>query len=131
MEIRTSGDQITEQMMQTNNASSIIDSIPLTIQEPAASTHLSIPTQGSSMVLTSSSTEVIYMEPKIVVQPKPDWKSRYPKDLIVKPKKEAQNKPKCTRKQSNKKENTPFIGLLQGAGSQRSRIQIKVIRSLY
>jgi hypothetical protein len=79
-------------------------------------------------VLVPLTTEVLYGEPEIVVQPKKDWKTRYSKDLILKPKKEANGKP---RQQSEEEQKTKFIGLLQGVGDQRSRITTKVNRLVY
>jgi hypothetical protein len=94
--------------------------------------------QDSQTISTSTSTQFVYVEPKIIIQPKEDWKTRYPKDLIPKSKKEATGKPRKRpkyirkkRKQTDKKQNTKFIGLLQGVGGQRSRIKVKVNRLLY
>jgi hypothetical protein len=87
--------------------------------------------QDSQIISTSTSTQFVYVEPKIVIQPKEDWNTRYPKDLIPKSKKEATGKPRKKRKQTDKKQNTKFIGLLQGVGGQRSRIKVKVNRLLY
>jgi len=84
--------------------------------------------QDSQTISTSTSTQFVYVEPQIVIQPKADWKTRYPKDLIPKSKKKPIGK---TRKQTGKEQKTKFIGLLQGVGNQRSRIKVKVNRLLY
>ncbi len=83
---------------------------------------------SQTVVPAPSSTSIVHAAPKIVNQPKSDWTRRYPKDLIPEQKKEGKGK---ARKQTNKKNNTTFIGLLQGAGSQRSRIKVQVNYLLY
>jgi hypothetical protein len=92
----------------------------------------------SAHISTSTSTQVVYVEPEVVIHPKPDWKSRYPKDLIPKPKQEAKRKlgktPKHqrkTRRQIDKEMKIKIIGLLQGVGSQRTQIKVKVSGLLY
>jgi hypothetical protein len=100
----------------------------------SSSTHLSNAMQDSQTIPASPSTQYACEKPKIVTNPKKDWKTRYPKDLIPKPKKEAKKKP---RKQTNKKprkqtgKESKFIGLLQGVGGQRSQIKVKVNRLVY
>jgi hypothetical protein len=74
-----------------------------------------------------SLTPVLYGNPEISTHPKQNWNSRYPTDLISKPKKQVkQNLGEKQRKKGNKEKEIQFIGLLQGVGNQRSRIQVKV-----
>jgi hypothetical protein len=74
-----------------------------------------------------SLTPILYGNPEISKHPKQNWNSRYPTDLISKPKKQAKQKlGKKQRKQGSKEKEIQFIGLLQGLGGQRSRIQVEV-----
>lgn len=73
--------------------------------------------------------------PDILRSPKPECSHQRPSDLIVKPKKQTN---KIINKTNNKrrvhpyrgKKQTQFIGLLQGEGSERSRIRVKVINEI-
>jgi hypothetical protein len=102
--------------------------------QPSSSTSalLSSTTEVPQDVPAQTSTQVVYGKPEIDIEPKPDWKCRYPKDLIPTSKKEPDKKPKKKPKYQrkttklNKEKKMKFIGLLQGVGNQRSRIRVKV-----
>lgn len=115
-----------------------MDTIPPTIQEPPVSYPPPNNMEDSLVAPTLPPKYKSYDEPTITVQPKSDWKSRYPKDLILKPKIKSQRQPKKgskrkrnTRKQIKKIGDTISIGLLQGVGNQRSLIELKVNCSFY
>jgi hypothetical protein len=89
--------------------------------------------QASQTIPVPPLTPTIYPEPKIEVQPKSDWKLRYPKDLIPNERKKPENKSRKntkvkrkTRKQAKKEGMTKFIELLQGVDGKGSRIKVKV-----
>ena len=90
-----------------------------------ASMDVSNTMENSQTVPARLTTPIVYVEQKIVKQPKPDWTARYPKDLILVPKKSKKGIRK-PRRLTIKKKDTKFVGLLQGVGGQRSRIKVKV-----
>ncbi|UJR37547.1 hypothetical protein I4U23_030248 [Adineta vaga] len=63
---------------------------------------------------TPMSTSISYAKPEILKQPQENWKIRYPRDIIPQQNTGAQENGKI------------FTGLLQGVGSQRSQIEVKV-----
>jgi len=94
------------------------DQIPVQIS-PATLTLLS-----NTSAPAPSLTPIVYGNPEISKHPKQNWNSRYPTDLISKQVKQKLGKKQ--RKQGNKEKEIQFIGLLQGIGGQRSRIQVEV-----
>jgi hypothetical protein len=105
------------------------------LDSDSITTSLSNNLSGTTHVLqiarSATSTQYPYGKPEIIVQPKQEWNVRYLKDLIQKVKKERKKKKnngkhQKKRTQLNKEKKRKFIGLLQGVGPQRSRIQVKV-----
>ena len=77
----------------------------------------------SRTIPAPSSASIIYPAQKIIIKPKPNWIVRYAKDLILKLKKPTKG---TRRPQTKKTDKKRFTGLLQGIGSQRSQIKVKV-----